>query len=86
MNAKGRTIYRFEKDDNSPSRTTCAGECLKTWQPVLAPNGVEVGDGVDEDLVGVIKRPDGSRQVTLRAGRCTTSTRTSASARSPGTA
>lgn len=66
VNAKGRTIYRFEKDDNNPSRTTCAGECLETWQPVLAPNGVQVGDGIDEDLVGVIKRPDGSRQVTLK--------------------
>jgi predicted lipoprotein with Yx(FWY)xxD motif len=66
VNAKGRTIYRFERDDNNPPRTTCAGECLRTWQPVLAPNGVQAGDGIDEDLVGVIKRPDGSRQVTLK--------------------
>jgi predicted lipoprotein with Yx(FWY)xxD motif len=66
VNAKGRTIYRFEKDDNNPPRTACAGDCLKTWQPVLAPNGVQVGDGIDEDLVGVITRPDGSRQLTLK--------------------
>jgi predicted lipoprotein with Yx(FWY)xxD motif len=66
VNAKGRTIYRFEKDDNNPPRTACAGDCLKTWQPVLAPNGVQVGEGIDQDLVGVITRPDGSEQLTLK--------------------
>ncbi|MDQ7906385.1 hypothetical protein RB614_17870 [Phytohabitans sp. ZYX-F-186] len=66
VNAKGRTIYRFEKDDNNPPRTACVGDCLKTWQPVLAPNGVQVGDGIDEDLVGVVTRPDGSKQLTLK--------------------
>lgn len=66
VNAKGRTIYRFQKDDNNPPRTACAGDCLETWQPVLAPNGVQVGDGIDEDRVGVITRPDGSKQLTLK--------------------
>jgi len=66
VNAKGRTIYRFEKDDNNPPRTACVEDCLKTWQPVLAPNGVQVGDGIDDDLVGAITRPDGSKQLTLK--------------------
>jgi predicted lipoprotein with Yx(FWY)xxD motif len=66
VNAKGRTVYRFEKDDNNPPRTACAGDCLKTWQPVLAPNGVQVDDGIDNQLVGVITRPDGSKQLTLK--------------------
>ncbi|BCB77434.1 hypothetical protein Pflav_038440 [Phytohabitans flavus] len=30
------------------------------------PNGVEVEDGIDEDLVGTITRPDGSKQLTLK--------------------
>ncbi|MFC0527405.1 hypothetical protein [Phytohabitans kaempferiae] len=66
VNAKGRTIYRFEKDDNSPSRTTCVETCAQTWEPVLAPNGVQVGEGIDGGLVGIVKRPDGGRQLTLK--------------------
>lgn len=66
VNAKGRTIYRFQKDGNNPPRTACVGDCLKTWQPVLAPNGVQVDEGIDTDLVGVVTRPDGSKQLTLK--------------------
>jgi len=66
VNGKGRTIYRFSKDDNSPPRSTCDGECLEIWQPVLAPNGVQVGDGIDEDRVGTLTRSDGSKQLTLK--------------------
>lgn len=66
-NAKGRTIYRFDKDSAKPSTTTCFDACAKTWEPVLAGPGGEVqivGDGLDEDQVGLIDRPEG-QQVTL---------------------
>lgn len=56
VNRKGRTVYRFEAEP-------CQGDCLKTWEPVLAPNGFEV-KGIEEDLVGVVTRPEGE-QLTL---------------------
>ncbi|BCB91680.1 hypothetical protein Psuf_089930 [Phytohabitans suffuscus] len=65
VNGKGRTIYRFDRDSNDPPAATCVAECVKTWQPVLAPNGVEVDAGLEEDLVGSVERPDGDQQLTL---------------------
>jgi predicted lipoprotein with Yx(FWY)xxD motif len=65
VNGKGRTIYRFEKESNDPSTIACVGDCTKTWEPVLAPNGVDLKSGVKEGLVGTIERPDGGQQVTL---------------------
>jgi predicted lipoprotein with Yx(FWY)xxD motif len=65
VNGKGRTIYRFDKESNDPTKIACTGDCLKTWEPVLAPNGFEVQQGIEEDLVGVIDRPEGGKQLTL---------------------
>ncbi|MFC7545795.1 hypothetical protein [Plantactinospora sp. GCM10030261] len=65
VNAKGRTVYRSDKDKANPPRSNCVGACRQTWQPVLAPNGYEVGEGLEEDLVGVIVQADGGRQLTL---------------------
>jgi len=65
VNGKGRTIYRFDKESNDPTKIACVDDCLKTWEPVLAPNGFQVQEGIEEDLVGVIDRPDGGKQLTL---------------------
>ena len=65
VNGKGRTIYRFDKDSNNPPTTDCDGACAQTWQPVLAPNGVEIKPGIEEDNVGTITRADGGKQLTL---------------------
>ncbi|WP_018348913.1 COG4315 family predicted lipoprotein [Longispora albida] len=65
-NAKGRTIYRFDKDTNNPAKTTCFDACAETWQPVLAgPGGAFELDGVDKTLVSAIDRPEG-KQLTLK--------------------
>jgi predicted lipoprotein with Yx(FWY)xxD motif len=64
VNGKGRTIYRFDKESNDPTTIACTGDCLKVWQPVLAPNGVDIRSGVEQNLVGTIDRPEG-KQVTL---------------------
>jgi len=43
----------------------CTGGCLSIWLPLKAPSGnPTAGDDVSGEL-GVVKRPDGSRQVTL---------------------
>jgi predicted lipoprotein with Yx(FWY)xxD motif len=66
INEKGRTVYRFDQDKTNPPTTTCVGACAKTWEPVLAPNGFEIREGINKNLVGVIVRPDGGKQLTLK--------------------
>ncbi|GAA4089638.1 SCO0930 family lipoprotein [Actinomadura miaoliensis] len=61
----GRTLYRFDRDTARPPASTCMDSCAKTWPPVQATQGAVQVDGVDQRLVGKVKRPDGSWQVTL---------------------
>lgn len=66
VNGAGFTLYRFDKDTAQPSKSNCAGECATTWPPVLVdPGGKIFVDGVKPSDVGVIKRGDGTRQVTI---------------------
>ncbi|MFI6132662.1 hypothetical protein [Micromonospora sp. NPDC051141] len=62
---KDRIVYRFEGDDNDPSKVNCAADCLIIWPPLLT-NGTKIElSGVDPKLVGTVKREDGFTQVTL---------------------
>jgi predicted lipoprotein with Yx(FWY)xxD motif len=61
----GRTLYLFTMDGKNPSRATCAGECAANWPPLLITTGKVVLSGVDRDLVGKVRRADGTRQVTV---------------------
>lgn len=63
--AEGRTLYRFDKDTARPPASTCLDSCANTWPPVTAPKGRIQVDGVDQNLIGKTKRPDGLWQVTL---------------------
>ncbi|WP_244164647.1 hypothetical protein [Streptomyces silaceus] len=66
VNGSGFTLYRFDKDTASPSRSNCDGACATTWPPVLVdPGGKIFVDGVDPSQVGVIKRDDGTHQATI---------------------
>ncbi|HVK20963.1 MAG TPA: hypothetical protein VM677_06355 [Actinokineospora sp.] len=65
VDAKGYTLYRFDKDAAKPSKSTCDGDCAKAWPPVLAGDGTIAVDGVAEDVVGTVDRADGSTQLTL---------------------
>ncbi|MFG3255398.1 hypothetical protein [Streptomyces sp. NPDC048172] len=66
VNGGGFTLYRFDKDTASPSKSNCDGACATTWPPVLVdPGGKIFVDGVKPSAVGVIKRGDGTRQVTI---------------------
>ena len=42
----------------------CQGECAVYWPPVLTSERPEAGPGVDQRVLGVIVRPDGTHQVT----------------------
>ncbi|WP_328690330.1 hypothetical protein OHA74_14285 [Streptomyces phaeochromogenes] len=64
---KGMTLYRYEMDQASPSKSMCTGDCAKTWMPVMAQDSVKAM-GVEQSLVGSVDRSDGMKQLTL-AGR-----------------
>ncbi|MDG4766974.1 hypothetical protein O7632_23160 [Solwaraspora sp. WMMD406] len=60
----GWLLYRFDEDSNDPPTSNCEGDCAKIWPPALT-DGDPVLSGVDEDLVGTVNRPDGTRQLTI---------------------
>ncbi|MEV7387935.1 hypothetical protein [Streptomyces sp. NPDC091215] len=59
--AKGWTLYRYDKDKASMSM--CTGSCAQTWMPVMA-DGTPKAMGL-KAKVGTITRDDGMKQVTL---------------------
>jgi predicted lipoprotein with Yx(FWY)xxD motif len=62
--AKGWTLYRFDKDTVKPSKTNCVDACATNWPPVPYSAGLQL-DGIDAGLVGKVQRPDGTWQVTI---------------------
>jgi predicted lipoprotein with Yx(FWY)xxD motif len=59
----GRTLYRFTRDTVNVS-SACYGQCATTWSPLLIADGNPVaGEGVNGNLLGVLTRTDGTRQV-----------------------
>lgn len=62
--AKGRTLYRFNKDSAWPMKSNCKGECLESWKPARPVDKRKVS-GVDPELLTTFKRPDGTEQLTI---------------------
>jgi LPXTG-motif cell wall-anchored protein len=59
----GRTLYRFTKDTVNLS-SACYGGCAASWPPLLIADGNPVaGEGVNGNMLGVLTRTDGTRQV-----------------------
>jgi predicted lipoprotein with Yx(FWY)xxD motif len=65
VDGKGMTLYLFDKDTASPSKSNCEGQCLVKWPALMAGSGTPQVEGVDASLVGTVTRSDGSKQVTL---------------------
>jgi predicted lipoprotein with Yx(FWY)xxD motif len=66
VNGADLTLYRFDKDTAKPSKSNCNGDCAVTWPPVtVAPGGRIFIAGIKKADVGVVKRDDGSLQVTV---------------------
>lgn len=62
----GRTLYRFDEDDNKPPKATCTGDCAETWPPLLIKSpGKVFPDGVDPQLIGYVETADGHCQITI---------------------
>jgi predicted lipoprotein with Yx(FWY)xxD motif len=64
VDGSGRTLYRFDKDSASPPASNCEGSCAQLWPPVLVGTQISLS-GVNQALLGTIKRPDGTVQLTL---------------------
>jgi predicted lipoprotein with Yx(FWY)xxD motif len=62
VDARGRTLYLFEKDKRGMS--ACYGACATYWPPLLSPAQARPGSGVRASLLGVTRRTNGKRQVT----------------------
>ncbi|MGW5250156.1 SCO0930 family lipoprotein [Streptomyces sp. NPDC004129] len=63
VDGKGMTVYVYAKD-TKPGASNCEGECAAQWPPVPAGDA-KAATGVNQELLGSITRPDGSRQLTL---------------------
>jgi predicted lipoprotein with Yx(FWY)xxD motif len=62
VDANGRTLYLFEKDQ--PNQSACAGTCASAWPTDHTSAAPKAGGQVKASLLGTIKRSDGSMQVT----------------------
>jgi predicted lipoprotein with Yx(FWY)xxD motif len=62
VDAQGRTMYLFEADKSGTS--TCTGACAAAWPPVTVSGSPQAGSGVDQALLGTVKRDDGTMQLT----------------------
>jgi predicted lipoprotein with Yx(FWY)xxD motif len=65
VDARGMTLYIYTPDHQGKS--ACSGICLVQWPPLLL-SGQEkrlvTGTGVDRALVGLVRRANGSLQLT----------------------
>jgi predicted lipoprotein with Yx(FWY)xxD motif len=58
----GRALYLFEADKNG--KPACSGACAAAWPPATVTGTPDAGSGINQALLGTIKRPDGTTQVT----------------------
>ena len=64
-NGAGMTLYLYTKDTTSPPVSNCNGTCAKEWPPMLATSSTATIDGIDQSLIGTLKRADGTKQITI---------------------
>jgi predicted lipoprotein with Yx(FWY)xxD motif len=64
VSASGRTLYHYT--DETKGKVDCTGSCAKLWPPLLVKAGAKpvAGSGIAATKLGVVKRPDGTFQVT----------------------
>jgi predicted lipoprotein with Yx(FWY)xxD motif len=59
----GVTLYDFVPD--TPTHSACLNDgCVFQWPPLIKSGPITVGPGVDQSLVGTLRRPDGSTQIS----------------------
>lgn len=61
-NGAHRSLYLLTYDP--PGGTSCTGACAAIWPPLLTNREPTAGPGVSRNKIGILQRPDGTRQVT----------------------
>ncbi|WP_406098884.1 hypothetical protein [Streptomyces sp. NBC_01013] len=62
VDGEGRTLYLWEAD--TASRSTCGGDCAKSWPPVTVTGKPVAGKGVKAALLATTTRDDGRKEIT----------------------
>jgi predicted lipoprotein with Yx(FWY)xxD motif len=62
VDARGRTLYLFEKDRNGVS--ACDAACAKYWPPLTGKVTPRAGKGVQQSMLRLTRQRNGLRQVT----------------------
>ena len=63
VDAKGRTLYQFEKDESDESY--CNGSCAKVWPAVTTNGAPRASNGLAASKLSTLKRDDGTTQVVF---------------------
>jgi predicted lipoprotein with Yx(FWY)xxD motif len=64
IDGEGFTLYRFDKDTASPSKSSCVAACVRLWPPVLVNEKLTFRN-LDAGQLGVLTRQDGTQQLTI---------------------
>ena len=63
--SRGLTVYYYSADKPHSGKSACTGTCATAWPPLAAPVKAPAGVRLPGKL-GVITRPNGVKQVTLK--------------------
>ncbi len=63
VNSTGHALYASDQE-NAAGKVLCTGACTSFWMPLTVAKGSPTGRSVSGEL-GVVSRPNGSRQATL---------------------
>ena len=64
VDARGAALYAADQESNGT--IACTGSCTTIWDPLTVPGArAPTADSDVMGMLGVVKRPDGARQVTL---------------------
>ncbi|WP_155850042.1 COG4315 family predicted lipoprotein, partial [Arthrobacter sp. H41] len=64
VDAEGRTVYYFTRDEADSGVSACTGDCLVAWPPVISESETPEVDGVTGEL-GTIQTPEGQLHMTI---------------------
>ncbi|WP_433539256.1 COG4315 family predicted lipoprotein [Micromonospora sp. CA-249363] len=64
IDGRGYALYRSVDDSSSPPRSACTGPCADQWPPASWAPDLRL-EGINRELVGTYRRPDGRLQLTL---------------------
>ena len=61
IDAKGMSLYLFEKD--AGGKSACTGACANAWPPAVVTGAPTAGAGLDASKLSTLERDDGTTQI-----------------------